>query len=236
MSSTSEKPKSYYRVLAPDVSDWVSVPNDVEGIENREIYALAGLALYQAQCLEHQIVNSLGLSAMLPYWTTAKKPISRTEYFARVDQVWGENYELTLGQLLNSLRQSGITVPANLDLLLRESLKQRNYLVHEYFRERANDWFTPEGRRAMAVELKNMEELFRTADRGLHDVTSPMSNTIGLTDEKIKAVAELMAANASDEEINKLLSKKVTRLKNAPAYATSTSHKYSGGEVFSCWP
>jgi hypothetical protein len=208
MSSTNEKPKDYYRVLAPDVSDWVSIPNDVEGIENREIFALAGSALYQAQCLEHEIVNSLGLSAILPHWTTAKKPVPRTEYFARVDQVWGENYELTLGQLLNSLRQSGITVPANLDSLLRESLKQRNCLVHRYFRERANDWFTPEGRRAMAEELKTMEELFRTADRELHNVTSSMSNSIGLTDEKIEAIAELMAANANDEEINKVLAKK----------------------------
>jgi hypothetical protein len=72
----------------------------MEGRENREVYALAGAALYQAQCLEHEIVNSLGLAAILPYWTTKRWSKSRAEYEAHVDRIWDENYERTLGQLL----------------------------------------------------------------------------------------------------------------------------------------
>ncbi len=189
------------------VGSWVTAPADAESIEIREVYALAGLALYQAQCLEHEIVNSLGLSAILPFWTE-KRPKSRAEYRAFVDQVWDENYDRTFGQLLRSLRQSGTAIPTAVDLLLRESLEKRNRLVHRYFRERANDWFNTEGRRLMASELKNMEELFRKADLALHDVAVKIRATIGITDAKITAIAELMAANASDEEIDKAVSER----------------------------
>jgi hypothetical protein len=189
------------------IGSWVTAPSDAESIEIREVYALAGAALYQAQCLEHEIVNSLGLSAVLPFWTT-KRPRSRAEYEARVDQVWDENYERTFGQLLKSLRQSGIAIPATLDSLLRESLGRRNRLVHRYFRERANDWFNPEGRRSMAAELKSMEELFREADQALHDVAAKIRAVVGITESKIKAIADLMEANASDEEIDRVLSEK----------------------------
>jgi hypothetical protein len=189
------------------VGSWVTTPSDAESIEIREVYAVTGAALYQAQCLEHEVVNSLGLAAILPFWTT-KRPRSRAEYTARVDQIWNDNYERTFGQLLKALRQSGTTIPATVDSLLRESLERRNRLVHRYFRERANDWFTPEGRRSMADELKTMDELFRKADEALHDVSAKIRVRIGLTDAKITAIADLMAANASDEEIDKVLSKK----------------------------
>ncbi len=47
------------------IEDWVTEPEDQDSRETREVYALAGLALYCAQCLEHEIVNVLALSAML---------------------------------------------------------------------------------------------------------------------------------------------------------------------------
>jgi hypothetical protein len=53
-----------------------------------------------------------------------------------------------------------------------------------------------------------MRELFEAADGMLHEVTSQMRSITGLTDEKVAAIADLMAANAIDEEINKVLSKK----------------------------
>jgi hypothetical protein len=127
---------------------------------------------------------------------------------AYVDSVWDENYERTLGQLLRSLRQAGITIPPALESLLRQSLEKRNRLVHSYFRERANDWFTSEGRRSLADELNGMAELFRKADHALHEVTSKARGAIGITEQTITAVAQIMAENGSDEEIDKVLSKR----------------------------
>jgi hypothetical protein len=58
------------------------------------------------------------------------------------------------------------------------------------------------------TQSSNMRELFEAADGMLHEVTSQMRSITGLTDEKVAAIADLMAANAIDEEINKVLSKK----------------------------
>jgi hypothetical protein len=188
---------------------WVSKPEDEESRETREVYAHAGVALYLAQCLEHEIVNSLGLAEIVRIWRT-NRPQSPGElgaYRTRVDQIWDENYERTLGQLLNLLRKSGISIPTSLDSLLRESLQVRNRLVHEYFRERAKDWFDSTGRLAMANELKTMQALFRKADHALHEVTAKIRNAFGMTEDKVNLVGELMKANASEEVIDRAIAK-----------------------------
>jgi hypothetical protein len=188
---------------------WVSAPEDAKSIEMREVYAHAGLALYLAQCLEHEIVNSLGLAEIVRIWQT-NRPQSGGElaaYRTRVDEIWDENYERTLGQLMNLLRKSNIAIPVNLDSLLRESLQVRNRLVHEYFRERAKDWFESDGRQAMANELENMQELFKKTDHTLHEVTAKIRNAFGMTEDKVNLVGDLMKANASEEDIDRAISK-----------------------------
>jgi len=189
--------------------NWVTDPQGAVDIETREVYALAGLALYQAQCLEHEIVNSLGSAAIVRMLRT-KFPVTSsevTEYRSQVDRVWDENYERTLGQLLDSLRRSGISIPDGLASALRQSLETRNRLVHAYFRERAEAWFDSDGRRSMAEELRAMQEQFKKTDQALHDATSKIRNALGITEEKIDLVGELMKTGASDGEIARAISK-----------------------------
>jgi hypothetical protein len=190
------------------VGDWVTAPEDAAGQESRELYALAGLAFYHAQTLEHEIVNTLGLGEIIRLWKVRipKSNDEITEYRTRVDEIWDENYERTLGQLLGSLRQSGIVIPAGLDSLLRDGLKTRNRLVHSYFRERAQAWFDAEGRRSMAKELTEMSELFRNADSTLHEATANIRKRMGMTDEKVNALAERMKTATSEEEMENAIS------------------------------
>lgn len=190
------------------LGDWVTAPEDAESQEGREIYAFAGLALYHAQTLEHEIVNALGLGEIIRLWKVRvpKSNGELTDYRTRVDEIWDEKYERTLGQLLTSLRQSGIAIAAGLDLLLRESLETRNRLVHRYFRERAQAWFDAAGRRSMAKELTAMSELFRNADTALHDATATIRKRMGMTDEKINAVAERMKTATTEEEMQNAIS------------------------------
>lgn len=188
--------------------NWVSAPADARSIETREVYAHAGAALYFAQCLEHEIVNSLGL-VEIERIRRIKRPQSAAElaeYEAQVDKIWDKNHEHTLGQLLNRLRESGITIPPKLDSLLRQSLQVRNRFVHEYFRERAMDWLEADGRRVMADELKAMQTLFQEADHTLHEVTEQIRNGLGITEDNVTLVGNLMKANASEDEIDRAIS------------------------------
>lgn len=184
---------------------WLSAQETAENVEMQGIYLHAGLALYLAQCLEHEIVNSLGLTAIIQIWRTSK-PKSIDEWEVRVDQIWGENYERTLGKLLQRLRVSGITIPDTLDSDLRDSLKSRNNLVHHYFRVRAKDWFDAEGRRSMADELVAMQGLFQKTDQTLHDLASSMSHSIGVTEETVNLITELMMSHATQEEVDQAIS------------------------------
>ncbi len=194
-----------------DVSagSWVTEPQDIVSIETREVYANAGLALYLAQCLEHEIVNSLGVVAIVQI-LGKKWPVTRTEiaeYQSQVDNIWDEHFERTLGQLLKVLNKSNAKISSSLDSDLRESLETRNRLVHRYFRERAEAWFQADGRKAMAEELKAMQEQFKKTDHALHEVTSRIRNACGITEETITRVADLMRAGASEQEIDRALSK-----------------------------
>jgi hypothetical protein len=191
------------------VGSWVTEPQDAASTETREVYAHAGLALYLAQCLEHEIVNSLGVVAIVRM-LSKKWPVTSTEigeYESQVDQIWDEHFERTLGQLLKSLSKSNVEIPSSLDSDLRESLEMRNRLVHRYFRERAEAWFQRDGKKAMTDELKLMQEQFMKTDHALHEVTSKIRNACGMTEETTTRVAELMKTGASDQEIDQALSK-----------------------------
>jgi|ERR1700693_989883 len=189
-------------------ASWVIETQNTADMETREVYALAGLALFEAQCLELEIVNSLGLAEIVNIWRTSRpqSSVEMSEYSAKIDQIWDKNYERTLGQLLISLRQSGLVIPNTLDSLLRESLENRNRLVHGYFRERSKWLFDSDGRRSMANDLRAMQELFGKTDHSLSEVTSKIRNALGMSAENIKLVGELMKANASETEIARVIS------------------------------
>ncbi|MGH7812631.1 MAG: hypothetical protein ACREQI_01330 [Candidatus Binataceae bacterium] len=189
-------------------TEWVTEPKDKDDAETREVYAHAGLALYLAQCLEHGIVNSLVLAQMEELH--AKLPAARgriTDYKADMDRLWNEEFQKTFGQLINSLSSTGIKIPRSLESDLRESLRLRNQLVHHYFRDRADSWFSSDGRRSMAEELKAMREHFVKTDRTLHEVTSNIRAHFGMTDEKIDFIAELMKIGTSEEDIERAIAK-----------------------------
>jgi len=187
--------------------EWVAEPKDRDDAETREVYAYAGLALYLAQCLEHEIVNSLVSAAHMrrlrTKWPATSSEIA--EYRADIDHVWDEAFQQTLGKLVNSVSSSGIKIPESLDSDLRQSVRLRNRLVHRYFRERAETWFSSEERRSMAEELKAMGEQFVKTDRALHEITSQIWNALGITEDKVDLMVELTKAGASEEEIERAI-------------------------------
>src|ERR1700686_2813702 len=82
-------------------TDWLTVAEDRDNQETREVYALAGLALYMAQVLEHGIVNSLvGIRRI--EWLKSKPPGAESLNL-QIDRLWEDNFRLTLGQLIRSI-------------------------------------------------------------------------------------------------------------------------------------
>jgi hypothetical protein len=143
----------------------------------REVYAHFGLALYNAQVLEHGLANGM---------VFACKAAGRLPTVADFDNLLGSHFERTLGGLIRELRNH-LSVKQPLAELLKSALTQRNWLAHRYFRERAATFMTERGCTSMIEELQAAQELFSRADAALAEVVRPLAVQAGVTDAQLDA-------------------------------------------------
>lgn len=148
----------------------------------KEVYAFAGLALYNANLVEASLIN---LAAALQL--DRVRGITR-ELF---DEIF-ENLETkTLGKLLKATR-SLTTVPPEIDLVLSRTLDERNYLAHHFFREHAGDITHDVGYVLMIERLLSMIQLFKEADDLLTPIYLSIWKKFGVDDSFIeKELAEM---------------------------------------------
>jgi hypothetical protein len=100
-----------------------------------------------------------------------------------------------MGRMLHELRSVTI-VPSDLEGLLRDALRRRNRLAHDFFREHAEDFITSSGRSAMLAEVDECRAVFEAADDRLDEVVAPMRRAAGLTDEVIAREFDAMMTAA----------------------------------------
>ena len=159
----------------------------------REVYAHFGLAVYLAQVLEHGLVNAMVYLDLFP--SNGRKVRTPAEWAERVDSFMDGHFENTLGRMVKNLR-TVTQVPDDLENLLSQSLKKRNWLVHEYFRVKAADFMSASGRDLMIAELEQAQGLFAAADRRLEAVVKPIREKYGHTDELLALELERMKEEA----------------------------------------
>ena len=143
--------------------------------QSRDVYAHYGLTMYLAQVLEYAIVSAFVI-LRLP----EKQKYTRED----IDDLMDGRFKKTLGMLLKTLRDE-MTLPETLEATLSQALARRNFLAHHYFRERAEQFVTREGRAKMIVELQIDQQLFQSADTALSGVLRPMRIANGLTDQAL---------------------------------------------------
>lgn len=125
----------------------------------KEVYARYGLAMYFAQCIEHGIVNTLCYFDLLPH----AKP---TDTVFEFDLFMDKHFATTMGKMIRSL-EATTKVSTDLSALLNQTKNNRNFLAHNYFRERALEFKTKEGCLKMIEELKLIESQFNETDKAL---------------------------------------------------------------------
>jgi len=143
----------------------------------REVYAYFGLAVYCGQVLEHSIVNAM-VVLRLPH----KDRFTKGDFDAFMNQ----QFEKTLGKLIKNLHAE-LSFPPDLEELLRKALKTRNWLCHDYFRERAVEFMLPAGRDKMLVELQEARELLSSAESSLTAIIQPLADRCGMTEAVFQA-------------------------------------------------
>jgi hypothetical protein len=158
---------------------WTPEQLDVESDQIRQVYAMYGAAMYFAQVLEHGLVN---------FVIGARAGVTATNS-SEIDQLFEQLFKMTMG---SQLQQVLIEQRLSEDQIarLREALRTRNLLAHDYFRERAVEMLTVEGRNRMLTELEKMRAQLEEADEELEPLTLAMYASKGITPEMIEAEVE----------------------------------------------
>lgn len=195
--------QSYLRSFAGDVRAFIaddsagagaSSEDEVDKNEHvKEVYARFGLAMYFAQVLEHGIVNALVIIDLIPSRRHLVR--SREEWASTVDEFMSHHFESTMGRLIRDLR-SVTTVPGDLEQLLRDALQKRNWLAHDFFRERSLEFMTTSGRDRMLHDVDECRDLFKAADERLEAIVHPLRVAAGMTDEMLAQEYKRMKTEA----------------------------------------
>jgi hypothetical protein len=150
----------------------------------REVFAHFGAATYSSQVLEHGIVN-------LVVWSGV-----RDRRYRVLEETETANAEL-LRQTLGSVRKILLSRRpdiGHLDDLLLRAVRLRNFLAHEYFRQRAAAFMTEDGRNQMIEELDQAKAFFEEVDAKLSPLTAQIIEVMGITRHMPEAMEDARQA------------------------------------------
>jgi hypothetical protein len=187
------------------VSDWIVQldPSNQVGQEHREVYAHAGVALSQAQILEHVLKEFIVITAMAK--GTSETPITAEDVarpIADNEKFEAELSKHTLGQLIRTAKLYLLTARSqDLEANLIQSLNDRNRLVHHFFWDNAVELQSAHGRRKMAEELKRIQAQFTRTITDFENANKALREAIGVTEEIIERVVAAAKAGTMEEEV-----------------------------------
>lgn len=162
-------------------------PTDPEDVDIHDVYARYGLAMFQAQCVERQLV--IVVPAMLKVNPTN---LSREDFNKLLDRL----YEQTMGRTIRELEQR-TGLPAGLEVRIREALRLRNWLAHDYFWERAAQFHRRDGRAKMKVELDETTHFLDELHTQLLALGAEWRRSVGITGELVAAEMTRFLADPS---------------------------------------
>ena len=108
---------------------------DFNSQQRREAFALYGLPMYHAQCFEKSLVIIVSIAYNKKYFKSD---------FEQRENLFNDSFKKTAGQLLSKLKKM-IRVFDDLEDVLVEAVKKRNWLTHNYFGENSLSIITTEG-------------------------------------------------------------------------------------------
>lgn len=164
---------------------------------SRELFAYYGLAVYYGQALEQQLVNLILLMKM-----SQGKVVSDED----LEDLYERKMSSSLGQLIHEVKHH-FTFSDEETRQLNELWKQRNSIVHHYFKERIHETFSPEGRSRMIKELEDFKSRAQELEISLQQYTGTWIRQLGLNAESAAALrrleqmhSESLHAQSMDEE------------------------------------
>ena len=163
-----------------------------ESDQIRDVYAHFGLAVYLAQCVEQSIFQHLLFLDHFP--RAIAEFTSKEAWVSAFDEFEARELGQTMGKLIRRMKEAGQPTDY-IHGLLTQVLKQRNWLAHGYFADRAVEFTRESGREKMITELEKLQGLFREAADKIEALTMPVARKYGLTQEALEALMATLVEN-----------------------------------------
>lgn len=169
--------------------------DDEDAVQIREVYSRYGLAMYQAQVLEHGMVNAVIIARMLP---TMRQHPDRAAWEIAFDRAYDSELAKTFGNVLRAL--GALNLPEEVLERLHAAKSERDRFAHRFFREHDENFLGRAGRTKMIAECEDAIEIFSAIDADLEEYIRPQRERHGITSDWIERhlAAALAAANADD--------------------------------------
>lgn len=119
-----------------------------EHLQSRELFSYFGLAVYYSQALEQQMANFIILIKVASGDMTSE---------AELKLHFDKKLSNSLGQLVREISHYFTFSPQEMELL-KQIWKKRNFIVHDYFKQKIYATFSEAGRAEMIKELKHFCE------------------------------------------------------------------------------
>lgn len=175
------------KLIAADhtTGNLISVIEDESNVESehiKEVYAKFGLAIYYAQVLEHQIVNTL--LAII-----AKN--GEIHSSQEIDIFFEKNFAHTMGTLIKALTNKKILSEQAIEELRKAKIIRDN-LVHNYFKDNIELMVAQRGREKMIDEFDRAVTIFTRVDNILTVFADEIFSNLGITRQKQEEIYKEM--------------------------------------------
>jgi hypothetical protein len=147
--------------------------------------------MYYAQVLEHGLVN-LVVARRLGSTVTTNE--------AR-ESLWTELFALTMGAQIRQVLKEAVFTDAQV-ARLEKALALRNFLAHNYFRERDTMLLSTTGRNRMLTELEDWRTELKELDTELEPITFSALARWGVTREAVEAEMQRIQKEQEDRDGN----------------------------------
>lgn len=146
----------------------------------KDLFAWFGSAAYTAQCFEIELCILLLLLHRL------KDPGLTSQELNRINIKLSKK---TLGALLRDMR-SQLDIHPEFETMLNDYLNKRNYLMHHFFFDHAQNLLSINGCQRMIEELKAMYFTLKEADTIAQKMSTNVRKHLGISEEEVYAWAE----------------------------------------------
>ena len=113
--------------------------------------------------------------------STKGKGFDRKAYEARFDAFMDQQFAQTMGNLIRRVEKFDGFDDA-IKQRISDAKKRRDFLMHNFWRERSTQFATTEGREAMRAELNDDAEMFQKLDWDVEAASAIVRKKLGIDD------------------------------------------------------